>query len=274
MTDSLFFSMKDIKILWLLLFLLVVITTWIASFFTVDPWEIVLVKTLWSLNPQVYTEWVYTKNPFFWKVIVINTRARKLEDTATVSTNDLQSIWISVAFTYQITQDWVLEIFRRFWDDDNVDSNLAIPSAKEVVRSVVAKYKADELITRRAEVSSLIQERLQLKLNEFWLQVTDINIQDIKFSDQFQQSIENKVKAEQDALAKKNELEKTKYEAEQQVVRATAEAEQIKIQAEAVRSQWGKEYVNLKWIEKRDGKLPQTSLWSDTQMLMQLWSTK
>lgn len=48
-----------------------------------------------------------------------------------------------------------------------IASNVAIPSMKEAVRSVIAKYKADELITKRAEVSSLIQEKLQNKLNEF-----------------------------------------------------------------------------------------------------------
>lgn len=255
----------------LIAFLIVVVFGWatfFSSFFVVEPGEVVLVKTLWQFNPDVYTEWLHWKTPFVGKIITISTRAKKLEDSANASTNDLQSIGVNVTFTYQVTKDGVLEVFRRFGDDDLVASNVAIPSAKEVVRSVVAQYKADELITKRAEVSSLIQEKLQNKLNEFGLMVTDINITNVSFSEQFQQSIENKVRAEQDALAKKNELEKTKYEAEQQVVRATAEAQQIKIQAEAVHSQGGKEYVSLKWIEKWDGKLPQTSLGSDTQALL------
>lgn len=204
------------------------------------------------------------------RVITINTRSKKLEDSTTASTNDLQSIGISVVFTYQITKEWVTEIFRRFGDDDMVASNVAIPSMKEAVRSVIAKYKADELITKRAEVSSLIQEKLQNKLNEFWLLVTDINIQDVTFSEKFNESIEAKVKAEQDALAKRNELEKTKYEAEQQVVRAKAEAETIRIQAEAIKSQWGSEYVQMKWIEKWNGVLPQTQLGSNSNTMMML----
>lgn len=163
-----------------------------------------------------------------------------------------------------------MEIFRRFGDDDLVASNLAIPSMKEVVKSIVANYKADELITKRSEVSSLIQDKLQTKLNEFGLQVTDINLADISFSDAFNDSIEAKVKAEQDALAKRNELEKTKYEAEQQIVRAKAEAETIRIQAEAVKSQGGAEYVNMKWIEKRNGVLPATMLGNNGQTLMQI----
>lgn len=248
--------------------LLILFIIWIRSFFTVNPGEVGMIKTLGSLDSTIYSEGIYTKNPFIGSVITINTRAKKLEDTTTASTNDLQSIGINVAFTYQITKDWVKEIFRRFGDDDNVATNLALPSMKETVRSVVANYKADELITKRQEVSSAIQEKLQNKLNEFGLQVTDINIQDIKFSDKFNDAVEAKVKAEQDALAKKNELEKTKYEAEQTIVRSKAEAETIRIQAEAVRAQGGEEYVKLKWIEKWDWKMPTHNLGDGSSMIL------
>jgi len=254
----------------LLLVFIMGIVTFFSSFFVVDPWEVILVKTLGQINPDVYTEWLHRKTPFIGRVVTISTRSKKLEDATTASTNDLQSIGISVVFTYQTTKEWVTEIFRRFGDDDMVASNVAIPSMKESVRSVIAKYKADELITKRAEVSSLIQDKLQNKLNEFWLLVTDINIQDVTFSPAFNDSIEAKVKAEQDALAKRNELEKTKYEAEQQVVRAKAEAETIRIQAEAIKSQWGSEYVQMKWIEKWNGVLPQTQLGSSSNTMMML----
>lgn len=240
----------------------------LSSYFTVQPGQMVLVKTLGELNPTVYAEGMHWKTPFVGRVINISLRSKKIEDSATASTNDLQSIGISVAITYQITKDGAMEVYRRFGDDDAIATNVVIPNIKEAIRSVTAKYKADELITKRAEVSSLIHEKLQVKLNEFGVLVSDTNIQDISFSAKFNESIENKVKAEQDALAKKNELEKTKYEADQQVVRAKAEAETIRIQAEAVKSQGGAEYVQLKWIEKWDGKLPQTQLGSNTTMMV------
>ena len=268
-----FNSYGDIEKVYLSHFLGVIVAIiWIAaffsSFFTVQPGEVILVKTLGQLNPDVYTEGLHWKTPFVGRVVTINTRSKKIEDNATAATNDLQNIGISVSITYQITKEGVLEVYRRFGDDDAIATNVVIPNIKEAIRSVVAKYKADELITKRAEVSSLIHEKLQNKLNEFGLLVSDTNIQDISFSDKFNESIENKVKAEQDALAKKNELEKTKYEADQQIVRAKAQAETIRIQAEAVKSQWGAEYVQLKRIEKRDGKLPTTQLGESSNMLI------
>lgn len=78
------------------------------------------------------------------------------------------------------------------------------------------------------------------------------------------------MKAEQEALAEKNKLESVKFQAQQSIERAKAEAESIRIQAEAIKSQGGAEYVNLKWIEKRDGKLPSTSLGNSNGLIYNL----
>jgi len=231
-----------------------------ASYFTVEPGQLVMVKYLGSIQPQVYKEGFHWKNPFIGRVITMNLRSVKIEDNASASTKDLQSVSTSVSVTYQVTSEGAMEVYRRFGDDDAIATNVVIPNIKEAIRSIVANYKADELITKRAEVSSTIHEKLQLKLNEFGIKVSDINIQEIKFSEQFNVSVEAKVKAEQDALTKKNQLEQTKYEAEQQIVRANAEATTIRIQAEAVKSQGGAEYVQLKLIEKWNGVLPQYQL--------------
>lgn len=256
---------------WIIAFLAIVsFFTFMGSYFTVEPWQLVMVKYFGSITPEVYTEGLHWKNPFVGRVIKMNLRSVKVEDNATAKSSDLQDIGISLAVTYSITRDGAMEVYKRFGDDDAIASNVVIPNIKEAARSVIAKYKADELITKRAEVSSTIHEKIQAKLNEFGMSVSDTNLQDVQFSAQFQQSIENKVKAEQDALAKKNELDKTKYEAEQTIVRSKAEAETIRIQAEAVKSQGGAEYVQLKWIERWDGQLPSTQLANGSNTMIQL----
>jgi regulator of protease activity HflC (stomatin/prohibitin superfamily) len=67
--------------------------------------------------------------------------------------------------------------------------------------------------------------------------ISDVNIVNFNFSPEFNQSIENKVKAEQDALTEKNKLETVKYQAQQKIEQSKAEAETIRIQAEAIKSQ-------------------------------------
>jgi regulator of protease activity HflC (stomatin/prohibitin superfamily) len=101
-----------------------------------------------------------------------------------------------------------------------------------------------------------------------WIEVTALNIIDFQFSEDFNNAIEQKVKAEQEALTQKNKLEQVKYEAEQRVAQATAEAKAILIQAQAIQSNGGQNYVNLKWIEKWNGAVAQYQLWSNTSLYM------
>lgn len=87
-------------------------------------------------------------------------------------------------------------------------------------------------------------------------------------SKSFNDAIEAKVTAEQEALTQKNKLEQVKYESEQKIVAAEAQAKAIEIQAKAIQHQWGAEYVKLKWIEKWNGQLPTTMAGDDTSLLI------
>ena len=57
-------------------------------------------------------------------------------------------------------------------------------------------------------------------------------------------------------MKEKNNLEAEKFKAQQKIVAAEATARAIKIQAEAITQQGGKDYVQLKAVEKWNGVLP------------------
>lgn len=135
------------------------------------------------------------------------------------------------------------------------------------MKASTAKFSAEELITKRAEVKDSITQTLAERMQKVGILISNVSIIDFDFSKSFNNAIEDKVTAEQEALAQKNKLEQVKYEAEQRVAQAKAEAEAIKIQAQAVTSQGGADYVKLKWIEKWNGVLPSTSLGEGTPMI-------
>ena len=91
------------------------------------------------------------------------------------------------------------------------------PAIQEVVKAVTAKYTAEQLITKRAIVTDEIQTQLSSKLGASDIQVTSVSIVNFDFSQSFNQAIEAKVTAEQNALASKNKLDQVKYEAEQRI---------------------------------------------------------
>ena len=75
-------------------------------------------------------------------------------------------------------------------------------------------------------------------------------------SKQFNTAIEEKQVAEQKALKEKNVLKQIEYQNEQKVAKARADSTEMAIKMATLKSQSGKEYLMLKWIEKWNGQLP------------------
>lgn len=117
------------------------------------------------------------------------------------------------------------------------------PAIQESTKAVVANYTAVELITKRGEVKlgifrgidRYINKALQDKGIQALIQISNVAITDFTFSLEFKKSIEEKVKAEQDALRAQNEKEKriTQAEAAKKEAELLADAQAYAINEEA-----------------------------------------
>jgi regulator of protease activity HflC (stomatin/prohibitin superfamily) len=147
----------------------------------------------------------------------------------------------------------------RVYQEVGVDykERLVDPALQEAVKASTAKYTAEELITKREEVRESIKSHLKEKLESRGIDVDDFNIVNFEFSESFNVAIENKVTAEQSALAAKNKLEQIKFEADQRIAAARGTAEAIRIEADALKS--NPQVLQLRAIEKWDGRLPAVS---------------
>jgi len=110
------------------------------------------------------------------------------------------------------------------------------------------------LITKREEVKEQIKSNLASRLLEHAIIVDEFNIIDFEFSPSFNEAIESKVKAEQLKLKADRDLERIKIEKEQMIAAAQGKAEAIRIEAQALMQ--NPKVVELRWIEKWDGKVP------------------
>lgn len=182
-------------------------------------------------------------NPFY-EVHTFNLRNNKYDTVANSATADIQKADVSVTVNFNIEESKVLDIYTTYGDD--FMSKVFAQNVQEAVKSASAKYTATELITKRDEFKATVKDNLTAKMPNI-IVITDVAITNVDFSDSFDSSVEAKVKAEQEALTAKANLEQKKYE-----------AEAIRAQAEAIQHAGGAEYVQLKWIEKWNGVLPST----------------
>lgn len=211
-------------------------------FTTVDVGERVVVVGFGQIKGTLGQgfHWV---NPFY-NTHTFNLRNNRYDTIANSATSDIQKADVSITVNYNIEESKVSEIYQTYGND--FMNKVFAQNVQEATKSASAQFTATELVTKRDEFKAKVKDLLAQKMPNI-IAVTDVAITNVDYSDSFDKSVEEKVKAEQEALTAKANLEKKRYE-----------AEAIKAQAEAINTQGGAEYVQLKWIEKWNGALPTT----------------
>ena len=248
----------------LLIIALFILTTIICSITTV-PTGFVGIKTRFGqVQDVVIQEGFNFKLPYIEKIVKLDCRTQKTEYTMEASSKDLQKISnFKVAVNYNITKDTANDLYRKVGVD--YKSIIVEPAIQEAMKATIANYTAEELITKRNEVSAFALEALFNKLQDSGITLTALNIIDLSFSPEFDKAVEEKQIVEQQTEKAKYELEKAKVENEKKIENAKAEAEVMKQQNAQITDQYLrlKEIENQKaMIDKWNGQLPTTM--SDT----------
>lgn len=230
----------------LLIIALFILTTIICSITTV-PTGFVGIKTRFGqVQDVVIQEGFNFKLPYIEKIVKLDCRTQKTEYTMEASSKDLQKISnFKVAVNYNITKDTANDLYRKVGVD--YKSIIVEPAIQEAMKATIANYTAEELITKRNEVSAFALEALFNKLQDSGITLTALNIIDLSFSQEFDKAVEEKQIVEQQTEKAKYELEKAKVENEKKIENAKAEAEVMKQQNAQITDQ----YLRLKEIENQ-----------------------
>ncbi|HEY7571261.1 MAG TPA: prohibitin family protein, partial [Nitrososphaeraceae archaeon] len=160
--------------------------------------------------------------PFAEQVVQLEVRTLKYQAEATAASNDLQQVQTVIALNYHLNPADVNKVYQQL-GPDYVDRVIA-PTIQESVKASVAKYNAEELITKRAIVKDVIANTIRNSLSTKDIVVETIFITDFKFSDAFSNQVEDKVIAFQKYLTELNNLRGIQVVANQTVVQAQAQA--------------------------------------------------
>ena len=237
--------------------------------FTTVPTGYVGIKTRFGKASQnVVQEGLNLKLPVVERIYLIDCRTQKAEVNCGTASRDLQEVSLNVVINYNVKRDNAYDLFKNV--GSNYETIIINPAILESVKSVTAQYTAEELITKRSEVSDKMQETLIEKIENKGFSVVDFNITDLDFSTVYNQAIENKQVAEQQAKQAQYELEKAKIENEKKIAEAEANAKVMQIQNESTtESALRLKEIELKQqlIQKWNGVLPTTMSGDVTSIL-------
>lgn len=184
-------------------------------------------------------------------------------DAYTSDTQTVDELQLKLNYCYDGTK--LADIIRTI-GVSNVESKLLVPNVAKISKDEIGKVKAEDLVQNRSTVQNAIYNSLKETLESQGIVVTAFAIENLSFDDAFEQSIQAKVIAAQDALKMQNKTAEKEEEAKQKVIAAQAEADSQKIKAdaeayaiEAVQKQLTQSpnYIEYMKIMNWDGVLPQ-----------------
>ena len=196
----------------------------------------------------------------------------KLEDLKPQTKDKITLADLDIDIYYQIDPAKAADIMTR-WPGDmaefkgedgyRVGNNYVTRQAREAIYNAISQYGSDTVHTERVAIASKVVDALQKDLDESagkgWFFVRSANVRNLVTAPALEQAIKESANRNLQIAAKQKEVELDKAEADRKRVEAQGEADSIRLRAAAVTAQGGKEYVQLKWIEKWDGKQPQVS---------------
>lgn len=204
--------------------------------------------------------------PFIEEIQQVDTREQVYSITADAYTSDTQTVdTLQLKLNYCYDGSRLPEIIRTI-GIANVENKLLVPNVAKISKDEIGKVKAEDLVQNRATVQNAIYDALKETLAPQGIIVTAFAIENLSFDEAFEQSIQAKVIAAQDALKMQNKTAEREEEAKQQVIAAKAEADSQKIKAdaeayaiEAVQKQLAESpnYIEYLKITQWDGVLPQ-----------------
>ena len=221
---------------------------------------------------------VHFKNPFA-RVIKMDNRIQKESVELSCFSSDIQEVEVVFTLNYQISKEYAMNIYKTI--GKNYFDTAVSPIITESVKTVAARYTAEDLINKRNELAMAIETDMKEKLLIFNIELVSTSIEDMDFTDAFTNAVEEKQVAAQNKLKAETEAAQrvAEAEAEAQIRRVTAEAEAYEIlqraEAEAQANQKLAESITDRLIEYRyyevwDGKLPQMVMGESTTPMVQI----
>ena len=175
------------------------------------------------IRPDVIHQGTHFVIPVIQRPIIMDVRTKPREIPSVTGTKDLQMVNIKLRVLWRPVIEKLPRLYRELGTD--FDERVLPSIGNEVLKAIVAQYNAEELLSKRAEVSSRIKEELIKRGEHFYLTLDDVAITHLTFGREFMKAIESKQVASQEAERQQWVVKRAEQERQAVVTRAQGEAE-------------------------------------------------
>lgn len=225
-----------------------------GTYFTIPAGYCGVLTTFGAASQNVLAPGLHFKLPVIQDAVRMNVQVQKNQLTEHAASLDLQDVETTVATNWNINDGDVSWIYQKIGMEPVLNDRIIQPVVSNAVKSVVAHYNAEELVTKRDQVRLQIEDLIRKNLKPYHVNVDvdGVSITDFQFSSDYSNAIEQKQVAQQRAQQAEYELQQAKVEAERQIAQAQGQAEAQKLLQQTLTPQ----LIQQQAIQKWDGRLP------------------